>query len=149
MKFQVEDLGNIKTDLEVLLVEHHKETGVLDSNRFPLDPAWHLYEMINDSDALHIVTARDQGDLVGYCVFFISQHPHYQQNLIAENDLVFLSKDYRKGLTGYKLIGFAVKSLKQRGIHLVSLRTKNKNSFGRLAERLGFKAADTVYIKEL
>ena len=139
--FQEEEWPNIVEEMKPLLRVHWQEIGVFDKKQIPLKPNWEWYQIIYNKKSLHIITARDSQKLIGYYVSIITSHIHYMDTLIAENDVVYLQKEYRKGLAGYKLIKFAVEQLKSK-VQIVILSMKAKQSFMPLAQRLGFKLTD-------
>lgn len=139
--FQEETYSGIIDEIKPLLKLQWEEIGVFDRERIPLKPNWEWYQIIQDKKSLHIITVRDSQKLIGYYVSIITPHIHYKNTLVAENDIVYLDKKYRKGLTGYKLIKFAVEQLKSK-VQVVILSMKAKQSFMPLADRLGFKLTD-------
>lgn len=59
----------------------------------PLDPAVSKYKMLEKSGSMTTVTARRQGTLVGYLVFFDHFSLHHQTLHVAHGDLVFVMDD--------------------------------------------------------
>jgi hypothetical protein len=55
-----------------------------------------MYDRIGEN--LLLVTARCDGHLVGYFLWFLIMHPHYRNVSVAEEDLHFLLPEYRRGL---------------------------------------------------
>ena len=139
--FQEETYSNVIEEMKPLVKLQWKEIGVFDKERIPLKPNWEWYQILADKKNLHIITARNNQRLIGYYVSIITPHIHYMDTLIAENDVLYLQKEYRKGLTGYKLIKFAVEQLKSK-VQIIILSMKAKQSFLPLADRLGFKLTD-------
>lgn len=139
--FQEEEWPDIVEEMKPLLQTHWRELGPFNKKQIPLKPNWEWYQIIYDNKQLHIVTARNNQKLIGYYVSIITSHIHYMDTLIAENDCLYLQKEYRKGLTGYKLIKFAVEQLKIK-VQIIILSMKAEQSFLPLAGRLGFKLTD-------
>lgn len=135
--YQEEKHSDVIDEIKPLLKLHWEEIGVFNK----LNPNWEWYQILEDKKVLHIITARDDQKLIGYYISIISPHIHYANILIAENDILYLHKNYRKGLTGYKLIKFAIEQLKTK-VQAIILSMKAEQSFMPLAQRLGFKLTD-------
>ena len=77
----------------------------------------------------------------------VNKSLHYQDHLFAYNDVIFLAKGHRKGLTGVKLIKFASEAMEAEGISLMMVNTKVHQSFDKILERLGYNLIERVYSK--
>ena len=148
MKFAIENLAKVRREIEPLLMEHWNEIA---SNKdiIKLNPDWREYARLDELNALRIYTARKDGELMGYFVIMVSRSLHYKDHLFANNDIVFLTKPARKGLTGLKLVKFAMESLKAEGITKLHINTKTHQPFDPIMERLGFEEIETVFSKVL
>ena len=98
---------------------------------------------------LHATTVRDNGVLIGYCVFIITRHVHYKKERFANSDVFFLHKDYRKGLTGYKLLKKSIDFIKQCGIRNFLITVKLSKDYPKVLRRLGFKPIEKIYSMEV
>ena len=115
MKIELEAYTNrLIEDIKPLLELHYQEL-TLNKEYIVLDPDWTKYKTLADANKLVVVTARDLDRLVGYSVFFITNHMHYQQNVFAMNDVLYLHPDYRKGSLGIKFIKASEIYLKNKG----------------------------------
>lgn len=146
--YQVEEWPDVVEGLKPLLEKSWQELDIFDKERFSLKPGWELYQILYDNKNLHVVTARDNNKLIGYYVSIISFHMHHIDTLVADNDSLYLLKEYRKGLTGYKLIKFAVEQLKSI-VEIIVLSTNAKQAFLPLANRLGFRLTDYRLVMEV
>tara|TARA_S200002703_G_scaffold80215_1_gene69145 strand:- start:4177 stop:4629 length:453 start_codon:yes stop_codon:yes gene_type:complete len=144
IKFKLENLANVKQEAEPLLKEHWEEIA-LNKDIIKLNPDWKAYGELDRVNALRVFTARKDGKLVGYFVVIVSKALHYADHLFANNDIIFLTKPARKGLTGVKLIKFAIDSLKTEGITKLHINTKAHQPFDPILERLGFEEIERVY----
>ena len=98
---------------------------------------------------MKVFTARSDGELIGYFVVLIRNHIHYKDHVFAANDVLFLKQEYRKGLTGAKLMKFAEKCLKEDGVSVLVVNTKRHKPFDGLLEWLGYSHVENVYSKYL
>ena len=148
MNFAIENLAKVRREIEPLLMEHWNEIA-LNKDIIKLNPDWREYARLDELNALRIYTARKDGELMGYFVIMVSRSLHYKDHLFANNDIVFLTKPARKGLTGLKLVKFAMESLKAEGVTKLHINTKTHQPFDPIMERLGFEEIETVFSKVL
>lgn len=111
----------------------------------PVDPDLPAYEHLDRSSKLRILTARDNGSLIGYIVFVVYKHPHHEKILCGHEDAFYLSKTHRKGLTGAKMIREGVRLLASQGVQRVFFTTDAANDCGPLLERIGFAKSNVIY----
>lgn len=148
MDFALENIANVRREIEPLLEEHYKEIA-LNKDIIKLNPDWRAYAQLDAINGLRIYTARKDGKLMGYFVVIVSRSLHYKDHLFANNDVIFLAKTARKGLTGMKLIKYAIESLKAEGVTKLHVNTKMHQPFDPIMERLGFEEIETVFSKVL
>ena len=134
--------------IEPLLEQHYKEIA-LNKDIIKLNPDWRAYAQLDAINGLRIYTARKDGKLMGYFVVIVSRSLHYKDHLFANNDVIFLTKTARKGLTGMKLVKYAIESLKAEGVTKLHINTKMHQPFDPIMERLGFEEIETVFSKVL
>lgn len=146
--YQQESLTTCKDDANWLLEQHWEEIA-LNKDAIKLNPDWDTYFDLEDKGILKVFTARTEDKLVGYFVVLCRSHLHYKDHLFAFNDVLYLHKDYRKGLTGAKLMKFAEKCLKDDGVSVLVVNTKRHKPFDILLSWLGYKHVENVYTKLL
>jgi len=142
--YQLEALASVRREAEPLLKQHWEEIAV-NKDIIKLNPDWRAYAELDRINALRVFTARKDGELIGYFVVIVSKALHYADHLFANNDVIFLAKPARKGMTGIKLIKFAIESLKAEGITKLHVNTKAHQPFDPILERLGFEEIERVY----
>lgn len=146
MKFGHENLTNVKDEILPLLDDHWEEIA-LNKDVIKLNPDCEAYAAYDSINALRVYTARDEGKLVGYFVVLVTRSLHYKDHLFAINDIIFLKKEVRLGMTGVKLIKYAVKCLEEEGVSKIMINTKIHQPFDAVLERLNFKCIERVYSK--
>ena len=146
--YQQEFLGDCRKDCEELIRLHWEEIA-LNKEVIKLNPDWESYEALEEAGTLKIFTARDGYNLVGYFVVLVGRSLHYKDHIFAENDIIYLHRDYRKGYTGIKLIKFAEKCLKEDGVSILKVNTKVHQPFDTLMSFLKFNLIERVYTKYL
>ena len=147
VEFQLEGPGRSIEEALPLFKRHYEE--IAKYKDIPLEVDLETYARIEAAGGLRCYSARDAGRLVGYVIFFVKNHPHYASTLFASQDVLYLDPDYRKGMTGLRLIRFADRQLEAEGVQVVTQHVKTYADFGPLLERLGYEKVETVYMRRL
>lgn len=165
LTFQIETT-DIQHDIEPLLEMHYDEL-CMHKEAMALLPDWAKYKFLEQHDKLLAFTVRDYGVLVGYAVFFVDAHIHYSGALIANNDIIFLRKDYRTQQTvwsvfrrlfripkktpsiGEQLIAYSEEQLKAFGVDKVIWHIKFKLNWSGMMLRRGYQREDFTVSKIL
>jgi hypothetical protein len=142
--FQVESVKACRDEVMPLLEQHYEEIAQFKEVQ-KLDPDWDTYARIEEQGKLWVMTARSDGYLVGYIVMLLTRDMHYKTLMKATEDIHFLLPQFRKGLTGYRMLAKMKAAMKEKGVHTISLRTKANADHGVLFERLGGVLHDLVY----
>jgi GNAT superfamily N-acetyltransferase len=130
------------------LFREHWEEIALYRDDIPLDPFISGYLALAAKDLLLVITARRDGILVGYSVFFLHPyHPHYKSCPYAMNDVLFVTKRERGGTLGMRLIKSSEVFLREKGYRRIFWHVKVQHDFGPLLKRLGYAAEDVVWGK--
>lgn len=135
-------------ELKPLLELHYQEL-TLHKDHIKLDPDYEKYLQLAKSDMFVMITARDNGVLVGYSAWFITNHIHYRSSKMANNDVLFLHPDYRKGMTGVRLIRRSEEILKELGIIKIMWHIKFARDFRKILYRMGYEDEDAIVGKIL
>jgi hypothetical protein len=148
--FQVEQspVAMIRSEGLDLLKQHWEEVAPHRDIQV-LDPDWAVYETLERFGRLWVLSARDRGRLVGYIVMTLSQNMHYRKLKMATDDIHFLHPDYRRGLTGYRMLVLAEKAMAELGVGKCVFRTKFLLDHGKLFERRKFVKEDIIWTKML
>lgn len=152
--YQQEKLFNVKDEVQGILEEHWEEVG-LHKDKIPLDPNWELYKLLEENGNISITTARDKDKIVGYFGYIITPSLHSRNIKVAEGDLFYIHKEYRKSTIAIKLLALSEKYLLEGGVNIIFNKTKEyfKNirgiSAGSLFERAGYQKIENVYSKLL
>lgn len=142
LTFNVEKWSDVLPELRPLFDMLWSDVAV-DKDRFVAKCDEEKYATCEAVGLLHLVTARDNGKLVGYFVMLVNPNPHYLgAGLMAFTDQYFLLPSYRKGNNGVKLFSFMELTLRAKGV--VKMYTSNKLHRDRsvMFEGLGFKPTD-------
>lgn len=146
--YQVERWRDLKAEMLPLLHRHWEEIA-LNHAEVPLDIDHERYDALDESDALHIVTVRQDSDLIGYHVAIVSSHLHYKSTLHGITDVFFLAPEHRKGLTGVRLFKRVEEEMRALGVKKLFTATKVHLDMSPIFERLGFNRVEYLYAKIL
>jgi GNAT superfamily N-acetyltransferase len=144
--FCQEDYFECIDEINLLLKSHWEEVGT-DKDKIPMDVDFAYYADAARAGILHVMVARNEGELVGYHSTFVRPHVRYKSTLMGFVDVYFLHKDFRRGSTGIRLLRAAEQSLKARGVKKILTGTKLSLDRGKVFEHLGYHAAETTYTK--
>ena len=149
--FAVESFADVWPEAEPLTRPHWKEIAK-NKRLLTLNPDLEKYERLDAGGHLLPVTARADGKLIGYFLWIIIAHPHYKHVQAAEEDLHFLSPEYRSGGRygrdrgyGFELLKAARDAAIARGARLLAMREKVGHEHPALLGALGFVPTDIVH----
>lgn len=148
MKFWKERYSrDLVNEMMPLWVAHHAETA----SKFygPLDPDLDMYQRCDRMELLKIFTVRQADELRGYQIFVVKENLHSKKQIVATQDILYLSPEARTGLTGYKFIKWCTDQLQADGVHIVHQVIPARGNIRILLERLGYQLEDVNYSKIL
>lgn len=145
IRYQLERWQDAESEMAEHFSAHCAEVGA-DPGRFTLSPDYAMFRALQDSGNLAVITARDDGRLVGYHVSLVRRHMHYD-SLTAYTDIFYIAPPYRKGMIGVKLFKAAEDVLTAMGVERIYTGTKLKLDIGPILERLGYNAIERLYTK--
>ncbi len=143
-----ETFAELWADAPDLLISHWHEIAAFKDIPLSVDVA--RYEALERNGALRIVTARVDGALVGYAVFIVATHGHYQGSTQAMQDVFYVHPDYRGIRLGLKLIKVSEALLRAAGCQVVHQHVKCEHpELGGLLEHQGYVWVERIYSKRL
>lgn len=129
------------------LFQQHWEEVAHNKDKIKLAIDRKKYISLEEVGALVCFSAFNGDERVGYSIFFVSPHLHYSNNIFAMNDVVFVSKEYRRGSVGLRLMKFAEEYLESIGASIISYHFKPDHDAKGLFSRLGYNMAELTYSK--
>ncbi len=134
-----EPLDRLLADgLEDLSFEHWEEAGTFRES-VPLAVDWQRRREMERIATFRVMGARIEGELVGYCSWFILPHSQYRMTLTAFNDTIFLAKKWRMGWNGIRLVRDPERDLWRAGIKMIRYEdTPVGATIGELLRKLGY-----------
>ena len=140
-------IGTVAVELQSLAEREYAEVGQKDLDRLNID--WARYGELDAARKLATFIAKRDGVIVGYAVFVVQTHIHYQDALVAANSAVYVVPEARVGRVALKLLRYAEIGLKAQGVKKVYYHVKRERDFGRLLEHLGYRDAERLFAKAL
>jgi len=138
VEFQIEHWLDILDELKPLILEHWSE--LKEDVDIPLNFDWDRYAQLDQLGKLHVVTARINGWLIGYDTgVLLDDHLHHKGTLVCCTDITWMRPEYRKGMTGYKMMKFFRDTLIARGVKKIFFACTTKRNIDVLFRRLGYK----------
>ena len=144
-EFGTANVEAIWPEIYPLFVKHWEE--IAHYKNIPLEPDYEKYKEIEKVGMLRIFTAREDGKLIGYCVYFINHNLHYKSTIQALQDVLFVQKE-KRGF-GMKFIKWCDEQLKNEGVNVVHQHIKKAHNFGPMLERIGYELVDLIYARRL
>lgn len=145
MKYAKENFHDVIEELKPHLHEHYKEVAMY-QDKIDLDPNYEAYGMAQTNGMLHIYTMREDDKLVGYNIFFVQSHPHYNSTVWAVNDIVYVAPEYRH--TPDTLFFFAYCEVQLKAVaSVITYHMKVMKTFQMLMNGLGMDHAEHMYSK--
>lgn len=145
LNFQTEKLDRLLADgLDELIWAHWEETET-DRDAIPLAVDWDYYRGIERARGYIIVSARQDGRLVGYNAFFLNKHAKYRFTTIAVNDVMYLAPDARRGWAGVRLIREAQGILQEGGARRIIYAINENPRLAALLAALGYGKRGEVF----
>jgi GNAT superfamily N-acetyltransferase len=135
---------------EILPLLHEHKEEISHYPDIALDPEIEAYNEIEAKGALRCYTARLNGELIGYAIFFVRHNLHYQGSYQAVQDVLFVMKAHRHGRVGFKLIRYSEDQLQAEGVQVVyqHLKVTRPESID-LFRKLGYEEIDLIMGKRL
>lgn len=131
------------------LLQDHREELATHKNIMVLKPDIKKYKSLEDSGQLITLALYDGDKIVGYSVTLLVNALHYADLPVAQNDIIYIRKDLRKGLWGIKLIKETEKLAASRGAKFITFHGKEKTAFSELMPKIGYGVQDIIFSREL
>lgn len=145
--FAKESVVDLWDEVMPLLHSHWLEICTYKDIRLNPDKA--VYARNEANGLFKAYTIRSDGALIGYAGYMVCPNMHYQPILMAVQDVLYLSPDYRGKLIGLRFIKWCDKQLYELGVAYVSQHVKTAHNWGPLLERIGYSHTENIYTRRL
>ena len=142
------DAGALLDQAQQLFAAHWDEIA-LNKGMMVLKPDVERYQALEASGVLFALSAYVGDRLIGYSVNFLMRHLHYADLVYAQNDLLFIDKDYRASRAGLALIRATEAHAKAKGAQMLIWHAKPGTALEALLPRMGYGVQDIMFSKEV
>jgi hypothetical protein len=149
LTFHEERVRDCWEELYPLAYDHHGSSQNYKRHE-PFNPRRERYEQYNDAGLFRLLTARDQGRLVGYFGVYLMESMHSQLP-IAREDTFYLAPSHRGGRNALRFLRY-VEAFISRSAPieiLFSCEDDNDSGIKGLLEYLDYRSVIHVYSKHL
>lgn len=112
------------------------------------DAQWELYKQLEINGSLVAFCALSGDDLVGFMTVITTKMPHHPSP-ISMTESIFVSKDYRNGGTGLKLIKCAEAHARNSGSNCLIVSAPYGGSLAKVMPRLGYRQSNVSFTKDV
>ena len=131
------------------LFEEHYEEIARNKQIMKLKPNYQLYEALNSTGWLFIYVAMRDDVCIGYSMNIMMHHLHYADLRIAQNDILFVKKEFRGGRLGLRLIKVTEDHARSEGCKLMLWHAKENTALAKLLPKLKYGVQEIMYSKEI
>lgn len=143
-------------EVSALVTDYYARTPAHDGLP-PYNFNWDLYRQAERAKKLLMVTARcgpvdltaGRAPMVGVALYLIYEHPHHIGFRLGECDGIGVSPEARGKGVGRGLIAYAETLLKDRGVKRIIHRHRLVYGDNALFPKLGFRAEEVAYFKDI
>ena len=131
------------------LFEEHYEEIARNKQVMKLKPNYQLYEALNSTGWLFIYVAMQDNVCIGYSMNIMMHHLHYADLRIAQNDILFVKKEFRGGRLGLRLLKVTEDHARSEGCKLMLWHAKENTALAELLPKLKYGVQEIMYSKEI
>lgn len=144
LRFELMTADQFFDESAVLLIEHREELAT-DKALMVLKPDVEKYLAVEARDALMVIGAYRGTRLIGYSVNIVTNNLHYSDLIMCQNDVLFLTRDERKGSAGLRLIRETERLARERGAQIALWHAKPDTNLDKLMPRMGGTVQDVIW----
>ncbi len=141
-------LSDWKDKASPLFQEHYEEIA-RNKELMQLNVNWPLYEALDKKQILFVYLAMQDNVCIGYSLNIVINHLHYADLFYAQNDVLFVKKEFRGGRLGLRLIKVTEDHAKSLGCKLMLWHAKENTALAKLLPRLKYGVQEIMYSKEI
>lgn len=143
--FQLESFQKIFSEIEPLFKQQWDELQNVPGLVY--NPDFMLYSYLDQVGMLLLLTARKDGEIIGYLAVVLKKHPYAKDSLNAYEEVFYVIPSMRNGKVGTRMIRFMENALKMNLVHNFFIHENMKHPVGAYYKRLGYEHKFTLYVK--
>jgi len=132
-----------------ILFEEHYEEIARNKQIMKLKPDEKTYRQMEEMRKIFILSASQDDVLIGYSVNFVTNHLHYADLVLAQNDLLYITKEKRGSRAGLRLIKETETYAASLGCKLMLWHAKENTALSAILPKIKYGVQDIIYSKEL
>ncbi len=141
-QFHVERFRPVYQQIKPMLKANHEETGVYD---LPFNPDWARYLALDDRGDLRCFSARLEGEIVAFAIFFIDTEIQQMELKAATQSVNYVLKEHR-GI-GLGFMRFCDDILIKQGVNSIWRQSTAKLDISKIYGRMGYSFAEQSYVR--
>lgn len=114
---------------------------------YDLDPEFAKYAELEKAGIVRAYTAREDGVLIGFALFFFNSHLHFKTKIFAIHDLLYIIPE-KRGF-GHKFIKWCEKELIRDGADVIYFFVNGNFNYSPILRRCGYTHADDLYTRRI
>jgi GNAT superfamily N-acetyltransferase len=137
---------DLLAEMAALIEANIAETGALPGDRFGFNAG--DYIAAENAGMIRAFIARgDAMQIVGYASHLVRKHPHFNDSVVAFQDAVYVSPEFR-GEVGKSILQYADRELFQEGVAAVFRQSSEKRDITPLLSRFGYEVVEHTLMRK-
>lgn len=112
-----------------------------------VDPDYEQYITLSGMGILKLFTLRNGRELIGYCIFCVSNSLHFKKEVIATQNALYITPKMR-GM-GHKFLAYCDQRLEEMGVSKIFHHVTPLLDFGPILNYIGYEKGNQIYVKNL
>lgn len=147
ISYQIEYFTDIMEEMVEIVANHAAETELY-QDKIEFDPDYNVYLDMDKEGKMFFVTAREEGELVGYTSWAVGPHPHHKNHMAGSNNLIYVKEEHRGGgEVVTEMFKVAEEELKSFEASIMVFLAKAARPLEGLAEKMGYDKVEVAYSK--
>ncbi len=146
--YSIEKASEIGDEVFNIAKDHWEEVDTRDEYTKP-NPDWEKYYLLESQGFHRLVTARQDGELIGYISLITAPSLHCKGEIDSQIELLYVKKEYREESIGSDLILSAENYSSDLGAERVSFSLKGKSPHNNLVSDLEYTLTEQVFTKRV
>jgi GNAT superfamily N-acetyltransferase len=143
--FQREPANSCFEEAMPLIVNYRREVDYYQD--FQLDPEFAKYAELEKAGVVRAYTAREDGKLIGFALFFFTPHLHFKSKIFAMHDILYIIPE-KRGF-GHRFIKWCDEQLTADGADVIYFFVNGNFNYSPILRRCGYAHADDLYIRRV
>lgn len=146
--FTQESIVDLYLERRDLIEDHYEEAPFYED--IPVQPQLDFYQQLDDQGNYFLLVARIDGEVVGYISYVICPLIQFDDQIIADMELIYTAPEARGTGIGTQLLEEAEKLLVDNyGATVASIRSKSDSSIRGFAELMGYTEKEVMFTKRI